>query len=342
MPSWRRGTTEVRASDLSEHLYRVARHHALTAMSTRETTDEFEMLDAAAHAGAAVELICKAIIARVEPILLTDKPTGNGSLLDVITHLRPVPNMQRSEKRFISVGAGVALGMACKLSPECFAHRKAAEDAQEIRNDALHMGFVDGAKVGVAIEAMATFVTAAAGLLGRTPDRFWGSAYVHEAESAVLTRHEREKAAADEKIASARGTYNLGLGGVEASIRAPLIKAAEAIGPFADDSWQVDCPACEQRAWLAWDVDAEYERDGDGGYNLVGGARLLGLECRVCGLQLTAPEVRAVDVETDDYREYDGHEYGGHLECDHVEGPVTEGGQFDLPNYWVRSTPPAG
>lgn len=301
----RRGGTAVAAVDVAEHLYVVARHHARAAMSTKESGDEFVMLDTAGHVGSAVEFMAKALVARTDVILLTDKPNAAGQLLDVLALLRPVPGVARPIARFTSVKATVALELAGRLHAVCAAHKVAAREALEARNDAAHMGFVEADILHQAVEGMATYIEAGASILGRKPEEFWGSDGYHAAATSVLARRERLRGIADHRITAAKGSYVLNIGQLPEPLRSATITRLSVQLPNCDDYWNEPCPACDNDAWLMWSVDYEAEPDGEGDWNYVGGMALEGLECPVCGLKLDRAEVEALGVDTNDPRDHD-------------------------------------
>lgn len=78
---------ELAAAKVVERLMAAARNHARSARAKAAEADPFVQQDAAIHAGTAVELVAKALLAQLDFRLLSDGPNAHHALLDVLATL---------------------------------------------------------------------------------------------------------------------------------------------------------------------------------------------------------------------------------------------------------------
>jgi uncharacterized protein YjbJ (UPF0337 family) len=284
---------------LGTQLYAASRYHARRARALAETTDAFERIDAAAHAGSAVELIAKALLADLDVRLLPDRDQHH-ALLDAVAVLarRVEPVVARRLSLKTTVGARVAVELAARLVPGCRQHESAAHRVAKVRNGAVHMAQSPSAEeLGDVIEAMQDFTDAAARQLRGSSRDYWG-VFFDDVQQQRKASKEALLAHAREKVAQAKSRFDEMVGRLSAELRAPVLAELQTReGLTGDETDEVACPACEQAATAAWDWDADAEPDGDGDYTLTAFLALVGLGCPVCGLRLDANEVDALGIE---------------------------------------------
>lgn len=77
--------------NVAQRLYLASRHHARKAQRLLAAEDHWERMDAAYHAGAAVELIAKSALATLDTRLLLAGPVLHDVILDALAvqHERP-------------------------------------------------------------------------------------------------------------------------------------------------------------------------------------------------------------------------------------------------------------
>lgn len=288
---------------VAEHLYLAARHHSDTARALRDSSDRHERTDAAIHAGAAVELLSKALLAAVDVRLLSDGRATSHALLELIAEREATGSLGVSPRLpSKSLMAGPALELASRLNAKVSGARSAGGRVLQARNAAAHMAELDDAELANTINDMETFAAAAVGALGRQAIEFLGASRFADWTAEQERRRQAAEAAVSEKVTAAKDAYHHLTNGLPEEKLKELngLLTSRVFQKLGDDGWEVECPACEYGdAWLSWEADYDYDYDG----SVVGGVRLLGLDCPRCGLQLDGDEVEAAGLDTDDYRE---------------------------------------
>ena len=265
---------------VAQRLYLAARHHVRAAQMRAGSQDHYDRIDAAYHAGSAVELIAKAALARLDPRVLVKGLAAQHALLDALVehHKRPgfVPRTAKLDAQ--TIDASVAIELAHRLVPECRPHRGAADKARVVRNGAVHMAVLDDAGL----------------------DDVWGEGLREESERVMAARRERIGRVARIKVIVARDRYRDLVGELTDATREALVAdLARRSVATSDEQWQVECPACElPYAWLMWDAAYEPLLDGDD-WTYEGGLALTGLRCPVCTLDLVPDEVGALGIDTE-------------------------------------------
>jgi len=290
----------------ADNLYLASQFHARRAQELLDSKDRFERMDAAYHAGAAVELMAKALVSQFDHRVLRDQDGGKHAFLEAVaSHRRRALAAGPKKPGNQSISARTAVGLAERLAPECADHRGKAERALAARNGAAHMAVVDEASLADVVAGMAAYVSAGATSLRKEPSDFWGRVEWRRVMGTIAESRRQVAEMTIQKVSASKGRYERLVEGLEPEKVSELISMLTGRPqPPADDAWQVDCPACGHDAWLLWSADYEAVRGPDG-WEYDGGMALDALQCPVCGLELEGDEVREADVDTSDYREPD-------------------------------------
>lgn len=279
-----------------------ARHHARRALRLYKSTSPWDLLDAGADAGGAVELLAKACIATVEPALLAKGGNGLGpaeTMLRLRGHERVLDPSR--DPRLVTLDATVALDIAQRLFPKFATVTTGALAALEARNDSLHMGIAVTDRVDAAVAGMARFVAVAIPLLNLGAEQFWGDEDdVRAAGRVVDARATRvaEVTAAKIGLASARyARLVLRFGDEVVAGRATVLLAQHQLRPETRPGFPETCPACGNFGWVGIDADFDAERDGDGGWLYLQTDEWVdGFECPSCQLQLNSEECEEAGI----------------------------------------------
>lgn len=302
-PGWVRGSTVQPAGNVVPFLRDAARHHARRALRLYKSTDPWDLLDAGADAGGAVELLAKACVATVEPALLAKGSGGGLGPAETVLRLRGHGHVldPSREPKIVTLDASVALDIAARLFPKLAKASTGAHAALEARNDALHMGVAVTDRVDAAVAGMARYAELALPLLNLNPEAFWGDEDDAAAAGRAVdarTTHVAEVAEAKIQLAAKRhAQFLLRLTADEAAnvVAALLAKHQERLEGRA--GFPERCPACENWGWVDLDADFDVEPDGDGGHvYFQTGEWVDGFECPVCHLELTGEECEEVGI----------------------------------------------
>lgn len=265
-------------------------------------------MDAAYHAGGAVEMMAKAVVSHLDERLLADQDAGKHAFLELLAahHERAAVTGRPGKIAPKSILASTAVALAHRLSQECSKEQSKATRALTARNAASHMADLDDAKLADVVTGMAAYVSAGVEAFEREKPDFWGSV-VWDSIRRDLGEVIREgRARAESKVAAAKAAHEHLADGLQPEKLAALVADLQARPvPTADDWWQVQCPACKHDGWLLWGIDYEPVQVGPDEWDYAGGTALLGLICPVCGLDLTGDEVSYTAVDTVDYRVLD-------------------------------------
>ncbi|WP_157465700.1 hypothetical protein [Cellulomonas sp. Leaf395] len=292
---WRRGSVVTPIDQLAEHLLAVGSHHARIAVRDAGVGDGLVQLDAAIHAGGAIEMVAKAAIAEFEPLLLSSGSINKGELLDALAALKDVGI--RATRMLRTIDASVAVDMVGRIHPSCAVQAKAASQVLDVRNAAVHMGTVDPGHLAAAVGAMAAYINAILDAQSLDPELFWQEE-ASEARRLQEARSRRLKRIAEYRIGIAKQVFDLKVETWGEEHREGYIQGLERVRPTFDETLDVDCPACGRSAVLGWTADIEVERDSDGDYYAaVGGMDFEGLRCPVCDLSLDADEAQATGFD---------------------------------------------
>lgn len=298
---WNRGDAVISREGLVSHLKDSALHHCRKAIDLSKSPDDFEVVDAAIHAGAAVELLTKMALAQVNPILLAKPSAGPDTALSLLReavrylghgldgHVKPGP--------MYTLSAQQALEVAALLHHHERLDVAAAKAVLATRNDAAHMGFGSRTQVGAAVQSMVAYVEHCLSVTREDASSFWGRTD-DEAQELLKARADRLARSIREKKTAARTVFRKKAPRAESQEpvrnsgrrREPPSGLTAPEDPMRDVS-PVLCHACDGPAWLASDVFIDQEADGFGDVTTLGWVIPLGFECMVCALKYDSEEL---------------------------------------------------
>ncbi|SDJ08519.1 hypothetical protein SAMN05444157_1658 [Frankineae bacterium MT45] len=257
-------------------------------------------MDAAIHAGAAVELMAKAVLAHLDPRLLAAGDNAHHALLDVLAEQGRASVHARTKAPASTVIASSAVDLAARCADGLRTTKAAGHAALQARNAAAHAALVDEDKLADVVAGMNVFTLAGVDCLRRDRADFVGRERLAQVEREAAQRDSATQAAASSKVSAAKAQYRhltdpLGTDGVGELLRI-LGSRPE---PPSDISETVDCPACDNNAWLLWNVEVDVEYEGPGEYSTYAYAEFIALDCPYCGLHLDEAECEAIEVPTD-------------------------------------------
>lgn len=274
-----------------ERLYWAASHHAQAANLKVSSGDRHLRMEAAIHAGAAVELMAKAILARVDPRLLTEDRDGHHIVVDMLVGSgEAVASKRRGSGSQATVSARKALDLALRLCPEVVPHDSAAGVALKARNAAAHAAEVDDTKLADQVTAANDFVLAGVDSFGRSRTSFIGDA-LDQVEREVAERNAALKVKARHAVELAKRRYDTPAVVMHGS---DPTKVSSRV-PFHGDHYdRYECPACANQGWLIWNVEVELDAADERNVNAY--LNYIGFACFYCGLELTDAESDAVGI----------------------------------------------
>lgn len=288
--------------DFSAFLWEAAAYHARNAVRFSRRTDErdeFEWLDAAFAAGAAVELMAKAYLVSKLPTMIF---TGGKPSTIAAGALRSLglPGLERETLKTIT--GHQAAGLVADLRPGA---TLPVDIALNVRNDAVHLAVVDRASFRDAVEQMKTYTTALHTELGIDTDTFWVDVANRMLSNELVLPRAREEAAHRRTMDAARARFVTLEAVVPLAMREQIAQQANAErAENAALTTMVRCPVCDSevavgitynphlaqaprtRPLVPMDVDAQ----------------LLDFECPVCQLVLDVQGLAFEDI----YYPYDG------------------------------------
>ncbi|MBD7958353.1 hypothetical protein H9651_11930 [Microbacterium sp. Sa4CUA7] len=275
---------------LHEALLVCAGQHASAAYEVQGKDDPREASFAAArasiHAGAAVELLAKSLLAKEHPALIMEKPAD------------AVPAKRHPLELARTADAGALQRMLCR-------HLKLGKEVEDLgagilndRNNAAPVGLSTHGLAGNVdrLGLWIHFVQDASGLVSTD---WLSSKAAREQErrfnAFVLELHEKLVAAKRvfEKRRSDRQKASKDFEDWAARLERELAESAHnEIGPDFDN--EQECPACARtgRTWgVIHDIEYEYEGPGEYSQNVIWSSYF---KCPVCTLELNDPESTAV------------------------------------------------
>lgn len=254
-------------------------------------------MDAAVHAGAAVELMAKAILVHVDPRLLFDDRDGHHVLIDLLVERGVASAQPHSYRGKKTVGAAKAVVLSARVCEQVRPHVGAAQQALEARNDAAHAAAIDDSRIADQVTAGIDFVLAGVDSIARDRAAFVGAEVAEQVEREVAQRNATLVSAAQRKVKRARERYEALTarlpGGGSAEVLTELANRTPHAGDVTEN---YDCPACGNSGWLMWDVEIDSEYEGPGEYSNNAYLLFLGFECFFCSLQLNHVESDAIGI----------------------------------------------
>lgn len=285
-----------------ERMYWASAHHTRAASDKVRSTDRNLRMEAAVHAGAAVELMAKAILVHVDPRLLFDEREGHHVLIDMLVRSGEATAEPHRYGRKRTLAAMQAVSLAARICDHVRPHVAAAREALEARNHAAHAAWVDETKVADQVIAGSDFVLAGVESFARSRSAFLGAEVAVKVGQEVAERNAALSAVAKRKIQSAQ------LGYQDLVARLPngrddsvLVELGKRTPIHGDHTERYPCPACANDGWLLWDVEVDFEYEGPDEYSTNAYLIFLGFECFYCGLQLNhvESEVAGIDPQGD-------------------------------------------
>lgn len=299
------GSTEALAS----HLRETGIIYARRALEQYSSWDSIQLLDAAVAIGSAVELLAKAMLADVAPVLLQERSDDVRStlLLAGVRHPRG-DKMDSLLVRSVSASQATkrlkALGLIHKWSD--------ADDAVfSVRNAASHMGLVSAETLQDAIVIMVRFCNDAREYFERDEKSWWGAENMELAARLLADAEERLALLVSAKFSTARQVLARRQNEIPQELREAIFSSLADARPSIsmDLTGRLSCPICGFHGWAIGfpriRSHAEQVQLALAGQDEM---EVEGFQCHVCGLLL------------------DGWE-------EVAEGGLTEYLRFDVPEF---------
>lgn len=290
-PQWPGIGAAVPQSGLAEHLFRVASLHARRALAS--ASDDLAILDRAVSIGTSVELLAKAALASINPVLLAEERQSKHLL------------------QFVGVGEFTPAKVKSRSPTDCLMLLKhcspfdynSQEDSIifDVRNLATHMGCVDVATFEPALTKMVTLSEQVVAMIGESDpslDRtsYWGTDFLAQVDERLKAQAEARRLTLEQlKAAARRELERLQGRGLDHDVLSEWAERAPAAYYGDDDAWtRQTCPVCNYEGWLEYSVsrgtiEVEYDENGSPGIPFVEVFREpQEFECSVCGLRLSS------------------------------------------------------
>ncbi|MBP2454623.1 hypothetical protein [Mycolicibacterium lutetiense] len=289
-PQWPGIGRAVSQSELPKYLFRVASLHARRALAS--ASDDLSILDRAVSIGTSVELLAKAAVASISPVLLAEDRQPKHLL------------------QFVGVGELVPAKVKTRSATECLTLLKQCDPFDynserdsvvfDIRNLATHIGCVDLTTFEPALTTMVALsehviatINESDPSLNRTS--YWGEDFLTQVDERLKAQAEAKRLMLEQLKAAARRELDRLQGrGLDHDALSEWAERAPA-GYYGDDgAWtRQKCPVCKYEGWLEYSVhrstiEVEYDDNGRPGIPFVEVFREpQEFECSVCGLRLS-------------------------------------------------------
>jgi hypothetical protein len=283
--------------DASERMYWAASHHTRAANEKVRSLERYERMEAAVHAGAAVELMAKAILAKVDWRFLVHEQEGHHVLLDALIDQGKLSGQPRHQKLRTTLSAARAVEVVTRIREELRPHRQAADGALRARNAAAHAAVVEEDKLADCVTGGSDFVLAGVDCFGRSRDEFLGQRLAQVVQMEVKERSAALRDAARQKVETARRTYDRFVAQLPDDGASVLAQFGMREPPHGDHTEPFDCPACANRGWLTWNVEVEVEYEGPDDYSTSAYLDFIGFDCYYCGLRLSDHECEILGID---------------------------------------------
>lgn len=245
---------EVGWPPLGQALLSAAEGHARFALRSYLDEDDIVPLQAAVAAGAAVELLIKAVLHRAAPALLAMK--GDVHSILVFSGKPGVPGKGYLDCRTI-VGDDTRKALIA-MRPNLNSISTEIDAALTRRNAAVHLAFVTEHDLVVGVRAMCVTVAALLPELARTPDEFWGQGLVLRAQVLAQERTDERRLLLEQLKTVARERLARMNAVDPRAIELLVAERAAAEGDVDDDGDHYreahQCPVCEYWGWLSGPV----------------------------------------------------------------------------------------
>lgn len=290
---WPSGAFCVPMDGLRKLLARSARHHARQTVRLFVSDASDERLQAAVSAGTAVELLAKAFLASVEPVLLTEK--GDRDSLLLLSDKAHLTDSKPGDVR--TLGAHEALLVTRHLHKAFLYNPQADRVVLQVRNAAIHMALVEQTQLRQAVLVMCRLVEGLLAPLALNREAFWGQiampavdGLLDEAQDELAQVVEAKKAAARSRLAR----LLTGLDSAAIAVVLASLSRSKRVTCEHDQPWT--CPVCEQRAYLCCQVEGGGMNWPDDGSYVPRTAYPVSFSCSVCELELDADELIELGV----------------------------------------------
>jgi len=255
--------------------------------------------------GVALELLCKAYLARIDPSLIIDT-TNRDKTFDYLLLARGHPGAAVPRSALRTIGADEALRRVAQLVPAASSSPRELSPLIESRNGFLHLGEVDrDTAKSVCSRYVATMRTIGAELGLDVATLF--ADYADYAEEILKASAEDVSAYVTAAIATAHKRFEEQFLHVPKATVASLVTTLEqSVSLSRYEQEYVECPSCGHRAVASGDYEVgdpepdSYDREGNPeGFYLPVTLHASALACPVCGLAFAAyEELEAAGVET--------------------------------------------
>lgn len=298
LPTHNWSSANHKTTDVTQHLFVVARSTARAAVNLYLSDDHEEVLWAANAVGIALETALKLTLAVVDPVLIADPKSKPGTNLLLAGAL----NLKFTNKEVKSIGASDAGHLVRQL------HKGVASFSQcevvfDVRNSATHMGIVDTAELEAAVTAMVSVIQGLLEHIGKTADEFWGELASEVVPRIVNEQTTKIQRGIDAKKLRARRYFDRLCADVPKAQLELLLSALEARTEEevdGEESVREECPVCHRAGVLRRYIEEPssnyrwYTEPQDPGT----GERYAypdEFECFVCRLELDYDEVGEIE-----------------------------------------------
>ncbi|WP_125461352.1 hypothetical protein [Rhodococcus erythropolis] len=294
---WSFGHKRFGNDELPDHLLRISNYHALEAISESTSTDARRWLNSAVHAGSAIEIFAKYLLAKQNPTLILDmKKASDVSLLHTIgrSDVGDTDDAMNLQTRgpdacFKLIGA---IWGPTKVNQGC------ASRVLNARNAAIHLGLLDRAQLQEALIEFADVMTEMLRLADVDASGFWKFRQVQvERLSSERSLHAglKTKLVESDRFAAALGPVD------QDAMRLELKHEAEAdhedMMPRSTVVMRAQCPGCSRVGRTFYSTsDSSPEGDYDGRPMIQTIAHPVGFRCGTCGLELTLGELEQLNM----------------------------------------------
>jgi hypothetical protein len=280
---------------LAIHLRETGIVYARRALEQYCSWDSIQLLDAAVAIGSSVELLAKAMLADVSPVLLQERSDDwrSALLFAGVAHPRG-DKMDSLLVRSISASQATkrlkALGLIKTWSD--------ADDAVfTVRNAASHMGLVNAETLQDAVVIMVRFCDAAREYFKRDVESWWGAENAELAVRLLTDAEERLAILVGALFSTARQVLARRRQGVPRELQEALFSSlADARPSISSDPSDVTarllCPVCGLKGWAVGFPGLRFP--GDQAELTMARQEVMEVEsfqCHVCGLLLDGEEV---------------------------------------------------
>lgn len=304
------GSVEVER--LHEALFTMSSRHAQRAVASIGVTDSLELIDQAISIGASVELLAKALLARIDPHLVRSNKNGSS---DTTLALIGNPKFEHGLPRMNTIGGKDAVLLLAQVTTEPIRPTDVLDQIFATRDAAVHLGVVDPTSSD---KALGQLVRLAKSMLKDEWDDYWQDQV--EAANQRLTRAVEEVATRyDQALATALRTFQQRWGcpvtGPDserlASVRALLEEKPPRLDADDEVSRHQSCPACHSQGWVVLEKERGMVEvdDGDAPHGLAWFVRLIGTPlyflCAICDLYLDEDDLGLAGISQIDLDEED-------------------------------------